>query len=167
LITAHELSQHPISYTGPLLTGAGPFPIGEAFRAEDAVVTVTGVDKLSGLSAQDLGSVNHGIQNLVTPADAQVQVTLNIVNYGTQAVTVSTDHIGLRIAGKAAIKPMSSTLPKGRLGAGLSIEGEFGFVAPRNGSTLQLEMPGAHGPVLVDLGTIDTSTSHDAGGHHH
>ena len=167
LVTAHQLSQHPVEYAGPQLTGPGPFAIGQAVRAEGGVVEVTGVDQLTGLTAQDLSSANHGIQNLVAPEDAQVQVTLRMVNDGRKAITVSTEHIGLRIAGKAAIKSMSSTLPKGRLGAGLSLEGTFGFVAPRNGSTLQLEIPGAHGPVLIDLGRTETSSAHDAGTHHH
>jgi hypothetical protein len=167
LVTRAQLSNHPVQYRGERLTGPGPFAVGRGVRSVGTVVEVTGVDQLTGLTAQDLSSANHGIQNLVAPEDAQVQVTLRLVNDGSKAVTVSTARIGLRIAGKPAIKSISSTLSDGRLGAGLNLEGTLGFVAPRNGSILQLEIPGPHGPVLIDLGRTETGATPATSGHHH
>jgi hypothetical protein len=43
-----------------------------------------------------------------------------------------------------------------------------GFVAPRDGSTLQLELAGRGGPVLIDLGGPDKGGSQsEVNGHHH
>jgi len=166
-VSSAMLSPPPARYSGPLAVGSGPFAVGQAFRADRAVVEITGVEVLNGLSAQDLSNANHGIQNLVQPGDAQVQVTVRLVNDGARPIDISTEAMTLKINGKRPIPATSSTLPKGRLRAGLSMEGSLGFVAPRDGSTLQLQVPATHGPLLVDLGRTDRNTSTDTTGHHH
>jgi len=40
-------------------------------------VKVTGVERMGGLTAQDLSNANHGVANLVSEGSAQVQVTLD------------------------------------------------------------------------------------------
>jgi hypothetical protein len=146
---------------------SGPYPVGQPVRTRVGIVQVTGVDRLSGLSAQDLSNANHGVANLVAPDQAQVQVTLRLTNDGRRAVSYSASQVGLRVGGGAPIKAMSSTLPQSRLGAGVSLEGTLGFVAPRTGSALQLELPGPDGPVLVDLGRTDTGAVQPGSGGHH
>jgi hypothetical protein len=139
------------------LTGAGPFMVGQPIRTDTTVVEVTGVELLGGLTAKDLSSANHGISHLVAANQVQVQVTVRLTNDTGKAVTFSPSQIGLRIGGKAPTKALSSTVPDGLLGPGMSLEGTVGFVAARDSSTIQLELQRAGSPVLVDLGHTDTS----------
>lgn len=167
LVTVGAVAPHRATYRGPLLSGPGPFPIATPIRGASAVLEVVGVDQLGGLSPQDLSSANHGIQNLVAPEDAQIQVTMRVTNDGRSALAMADQHFGLRINGKKAIPAMSSTLPTGTLGAGLTVEGSLGFVAPRNGSKLELEVSAPTGPALVELGRTDKSVGPSSGSHHH
>jgi hypothetical protein len=139
-------------------TGPGPYAVGQSIRTRIGVIQITSVERLTGLTAQDLSSGNHGIANLVSPEDSQVQVTLRLTNDTAHPVEYSPSQIGLRIGGLAAATAMSSTLPGGRLGAGVSLEGTLGYVASRNGAILHLELPGVVAPVLVDLGRTDAAT---------
>jgi hypothetical protein len=82
---------------------------------------------------------------------------LRLTNDTAKAANYSPSQIGLRIGGKAPTKALSSTLPDGLLGPGMSLEGTVGFVAARDSSTIQLELPRAGGRVLVDLGRTDKS----------
>jgi hypothetical protein len=145
-------------FTRSGFTGPGPFMVGQPVRTDSAVIEVTGVDLLDGLTAKDLSSANHGISHLVDANQVQVQVTLRLTNDTGNAVSYSPSQIGLRIGGKAPTKALSSTLPDGLLNPGVSLEGTVGFVAARDASTLQLELPRAGSPVLVDLGRTDKSS---------
>jgi hypothetical protein len=135
----------------------GPYAVGQAVHTGVGLVRVTGVERMGGLTAQDLASANHGVANLVSADQAQVQVTLRLTNDTDRTVDYSPSRIGLRINNGTAVTAMSSTLPESRLRAGASLEGTLGFVAARNGATLRLELPTDDGPVLVDLGTTDVS----------
>jgi hypothetical protein len=149
------------------LTGPGPFAVGQSVRTSVGVVRVTNVERLGGLTAQDLGGANHGIAGLVEPDQAQVQVTLRLTNDSTSAVKYSPSQITLRAGSDKAVKAMSSTMPESDLHAGSSLEGTLGFVATRTGSSLRLLLPGDGGPVAVDLGRTDVSGPDTSGGHQH
>jgi hypothetical protein len=159
----------PDPYAGSLdaFTGPGPFAVGQPVRTSVGVIQITGVDRLDGLSTQDLSSANHGVANLVPPDQSQVQATLRLTNDTARPVDYSPSQILLRAGGHAPVKAMSSTLPESRLGAGVSLEGTLGFVATRNGSALRLELPGVDGPAEVDLGRIDRATPQTGHEGHH
>jgi hypothetical protein len=137
----------------------GPYAVGEAVETSLGTVKVTGVERMGGLTAQDLSNANHGIGNLVSEGSAQVQVTLRLTNRSDHAVSYSPGQVGLRVGNLKPVGPMSSTLPRTRLKAGTSLEGTLGFVATRNGSALTLQLPTEDGPVLVDLGATDVATA--------
>src|SRR5690242_14639959 len=119
----------------------GRYAVGEAVPTSIGTVRVTGVERMSGLTAQDLSNANHGVANLVAEGQAQVQVTLRVTNRTGTTLRYSPGQFGLRVGTLKPVHAMSSTLPKGQLKAGTSLEGTVGFVAARNGSTLALELP--------------------------
>ena len=160
LTTVSMLQPDPYAGSLPALKGAGPFAVGQPVRTTVGVIEITGVDTLGGLTAQDLSSANHGVANLVAPDQSQVQVTLRLTNDTTHAVRYSPSQVLLRVGAQTPVKAMSSTVPDGRLGAGVSLEGTLGFVAARNGSALRLELPGVDGPAVVDLGRTDRTAPH-------
>jgi len=166
-ITAAMLNPGPAHYSGPIASGAGPFAVGQTFRTDDAVVEVTGVELINGLSAQDLSNANHGIQNLVPPGQTQVQVTLRIVNDSRRRISLPTREITLLVKGNTTVKATSSTLATGTLGSGLSLEGSLGFVAPQDGSTVALQLGYPHRSFVVDLGRTDTQPATAKSGHQH
>jgi|tagenome__1003787_1003787.scaffolds.fasta_scaffold20933132_1 hypothetical protein len=141
----------------------GAYAVGEAVPTSLGTVRVTGVERMGGLTAQDLSSANHGVANLVSEGQAQVQVTLRVTNDTERTLRYSPGQLGLRVGTLKPVRAMTSTLPKSQLKAGTSLEGTVGFVATRNGSALALELPGQDGPVLVDLGRTDTASGVDAG----
>lgn len=143
----------------------GPYAVGESVRTSVGLVRVTGVERMGGLTSQDLSGANHGVANLVAEDQAQVQVTLRLTNDSDRAVDYSPSQVGLRINNGTAVTAMSSTLPESRLRAGASLEGTLGFVAARTGATLRLELPTDDGPVLVDLGNTDVNTGQSRHGH--
>jgi hypothetical protein len=166
-ITHSMLWPAPVVVSLSGLTGPGPFVVGQAVRTDSAVIDVTGVALLNGLTAKDLSSANHGISHLVAANQVQVQVTLRLTNDTGAAFTYAPSQIRLRIGGKASTKALSSTLPDGPLRPGVSLEGTVGFVAARDASKLELELPRTGGPVLIDLGTTDKSSAPGGAGTHH
>ena len=138
------------------VTGNGPFEISQVVRSDGAAVEVTGLDFLTGVTADDLGGANHGVNNLVDAGQALVQVSVRIVNDSAKPLAYSSGKMTLRIGGAKGVAAMSSTIPDGRLAAGVSVEGTLGFSVVRNGKTLQLQLPSATGPILIGLGRADT-----------
>lgn len=132
-------------------------------RTQVGTVEVTGVETLGGLTARDLSSTNHGISHLVAAGQVQVQVTLRITNDTGGPVSYSAGLFRLAAGQTAPVAAMSSTLPDGRLGAGVRVEGTLGFVAPADGSVLRLYLPGTDAAVSLSR----TGTSAPEPDHHH
>jgi hypothetical protein len=152
--------------TSPALAGAGPFAIGESVRTAMGVVTVSSVERMGGLTSQDMAGANHNIQNLVPGDKAQVQVNLRITDDTGRALAWEAGRVTLQAGESAPVVPLSSTLPSRQLGPGTSVEGTLGFVAPRDGSRLVLRFPAADGGVTtVDLGATDSTPAVDDGHH--
>ncbi|HZC53142.1 MAG TPA: hypothetical protein VE441_11675 [Mycobacterium sp.] len=147
-------------------SGNGPFAIGQNVRVDRTVVQVTNVDLLGGLTAHDLANANHGIANQVNADQMQVQVTVRFVNDSKHAIAYPAKQIRLLVGKTAGVAAMSSTIPNGQLPPGAAIEGNLGFVAPRKGGALRLEMPSAHGRILINLGRADSVPASGAEHHH-
>lgn len=164
-LTRTSLAPSPQSHRIATAPGSGPFAVGEPVRANGPVVEVSGVEQLGGPTVKDLANVNHGIANQVTPDQVQVEVTVRIVNDSNRVITYSPSQLLLRIGKAAGVKATSSTFTRGRLTPGTSVEGNLGFVAPRRGAALRLQLPSSHGPILIDLGRADSAPasgeSHD------
>jgi hypothetical protein len=149
-------------------TGPGPFAVGQSVRTSIGVVTVTHVERLQGTSTKDMAGAVHGIQNYVSAEQTQVQVDVRVTDDRPAPIIWSPSAFGMRIGSAAAVAPQSSTMPGGRLGAGTTVEGTLGFIAPRAGATLTLQLPGADGgTVLVDLGKVDTAPAGTEADHGH
>ena len=139
-------------------TGPGPFAVGQPVRTALGVVTVTNVERLVGTTTKDMAGAVHGINNYVGADQTQVQVDVRITDDTVNPVEWTPSAFTMRVGSAAPVRPQSSTMPGGRLGAGTSIEGTLGFVAPRAGSALTLQLPAVGGgTVLVDLGKVDVA----------
>lgn len=103
-------------------------------------LTVEQVEKLDGLTSQDLAGVTHGIQNLVLSDKVQLQITLQLVNRTDAPMVYSPDQFALAGAGSAeAAGPASGTLQTGSLPAHATIDAVLDFVAPRTNQPLWVE----------------------------
>lgn len=149
------------------MTGPGPFAVGQPVRTTMGVVTVTHVERTGGPSPKDFAGANHGIQNLVPPSKAQVEVTVRITDDSPHPTTWSRAAFTLQSGAGTPSPSETSTLTGGRLGPGTTIEGSLGFVAQLDGSRLLLQMPGPAGPVAVDLGRTDFRAPQPADEGHH
>jgi hypothetical protein len=135
-----------------------------ALRAGNVTYSVTHVERVTGLSDQDLSGMGHGIQGLVSANQALVRVTLR-VDAGSNDTTY--DPATLRLhdnRGGALTAPSGGSLAAARLGANGQIEGSVAFVVPRSGEHLTLQAEGA--PDSVDIGDVDVA-SPDSGTHSH
>lgn len=152
-------------------TGPGPFAVGRPVRTAIGVVTVTNVERLAGTTTKDMAGAVHGINNFVGADQTQVQVDVRVIDDTVNPIEWSPSAFRIKVGNAEPAGPQSSTMPGGRLGPGTSIEGTLGFVAPRAGAALTLQLPGADGgTVLVDLGKVDvappgTDTHGDGGAH--
>jgi hypothetical protein len=151
-------------------SGPGPFAVGQPVRTAIGVVTVTNVERLVGTTTKDMAGAVHGINNYVGADQTQVQVDVRVVDDTVNPIEWTPSAFRMQAGSAAPVLPQSSTMPGGRLGAGTSIEGTLGFVAPRAGSALTLRLPAVDGgTVLVDLGRVDVAPpgvdTHDEGGH--
>lgn len=105
--------------------------------------TVSQVERVTGLTADDLGGMAHGIQGLVQDDQTLLRVSLTIA-----AVDEDTTYDAgtLRLyssSSKRAIRPVGGSLGRGELGAHSLIEGAVSFVVPRNGAHFVLRSRGS------------------------
>ena len=156
---------------------------GLAQKTSFGQVTVQEAEKLAGLTSKSVGGVTHGVQNLVTQENAQVQVGVLLTNLSDRSVEYSPAQFQLRVgrAGEPSPAQASNVLP-GTLAAGASIEGRLGFVVPRATGPLFVEFadPGSSRPIVIPLGslkalegsggpgglTIDPTPNQNQGGDH-
>lgn len=134
------------------------FEVGQSIPTSFGSLTVGNVEKLDGLSSQDLAGVTHGIQNLVSDDKVQLQVSLQLVNRSTGPAAYSPGQFRLVGDGEqAAVLPASGTLLTGQLPARSSIDAEIDFVAPRTNLPLWIEYsePGRAQPARIAIGPAD------------
>jgi hypothetical protein len=151
---------------GAWLVFAGSQPQSDpmALRAGNVTYSVTHVERVAGLSDQDLSGMGHGVQGLVAANQAMVRVTLR-VDAGSKDTTYDPAALRLRDnRGGALTAPSGGSLAAARLGANGQIEGSVAFVVPRSGEHLTLQAEGA--PDSVDIGDVDVAAP-DSATHSH
>jgi hypothetical protein len=143
-----------------------PKPDARTVVVGDLRYSVTQVEQVQGLTSEDLSGMTHGVQSLVTNANALVTVSV-IVTAGDSAATVDPGVLRVAVAGSSTgTEPVGSTLQGGELRAHASVEGAVSFVVARNGTRLVLRALGAARE--VPLLTVDVATPEPSGaGHPH
>jgi hypothetical protein len=140
-----------------------------------AAVSVTHVERVAGLSAEDLGGMTHGIQGLVPEDQTMLRVSLVLTAGSSTAVYDPSDLWIESSRTSQDIRPVGGALGRGSLSAGASISGAVSFVVPRSGDTYVLHAAGTD--ATVSLGTVDAAppgpehegdgtTTHDDQHHH-
>ena len=157
----------PAAVTIPILSGPGPFAVGDPVRSNDGVLVVIGTERVAGPSHEDLGGATHGIQNLVDPTQTQVQVTMRLTNDGSSARPFTPADFQLRADDGKPVAALAGSLPSDQLRPGTSVEGTLGFVAPRSAKRLILTVAGASGSTAVDLGASRVLTDPGSTSHRH
>jgi hypothetical protein len=140
-------------------------PIGTSFGS----VTFERVSTIGGLTAQELGGVTHGIQNLVLTGQAQVEVSVLVVNHGDHRITVVPDQFSLLVDGKPGPTAMAgSTIRPLRLEPGGSVEATLTYGVPQSGAAMTVTYadPGGEA-VSVSAGALDLVSAPPADGHTH
>jgi hypothetical protein len=135
---------------------SGPFGLAQDVRTSFGVVTIESVDKSTGLTTRQLAGVNHGIQNLVSPDQVQLDVLVSITNELDTPAAYSPDQFIL-IADNSdtPIQATSATFHDGTLQAHAQIEGKLSFVVSLGARKLLLRYtdPAQPQPILFDLGS--------------
>jgi len=135
---------------------SGPFGLAQDVRTSFGVVTIESVDKSTGLTSQQLAGVNHGIQNLVSPDQVQLDVLVSITNELDAPAAYSPDQFVL-IADNSdtPIQATSATFHDGTLQPHAQIEGKLSFVVSLGARKLLLRYtdPAQPQPILFDLGS--------------
>src|SRR5690348_3087154 len=133
----------------------GPFGLAQDVRTSFGVVTIESVDKSTGLTSQQLAGVNHGIQNLVSPDQVQLEVLISITNELDVPAAYSPDQFVL-IADNSdtPIQATSATFHEGTIQAHAQIEGKLSFVVSLGARQLLLRYTDPEQqPILFDLGS--------------
>lgn len=160
---SHEAAPSNIAVEQTFATGQ---PIPTSFGA----VTLYPMGRMPGLTSEQLGGMVHGVQNLVTPDKAQIEVAIALTNNTGEAVTYSPRQFLLRTeSGGPGTPPTTASASDGQLQSGASVTATLGFVLPQDGSTYWLEFsdPGRSQPIVVDLGKTDSAPAGSQDQQHH
>lgn len=130
--------------------------VGEVIPTSYGSMTVEHVATIGGLTPEALGGVTHGIQNLVLTGQAQVEVSVMVVNSGSDRIAVVPDQFTLEVAGVDGPVPMAgSTIKPLRLAAGGSVEATLTYVVPESGAAMTVHYADPGGAVVdVDGGVL-------------
>ncbi len=134
------------------------YGINQPVSTSFGTIIVSAADDLTGLTSQDLAGVTHGIQNLVMADNAQIQLTVALINRSGKLVIYSPDQFRLVNAQSPdLIELTGSTIREGELQPHSNIEATLSFVVPRDGATYTLLFrdPGNDQIVRIDLGEVD------------
>ena len=121
-------------------------------------LTVGQVDKMDGLTSQDLAGVTHGIQNLVLSDKVQIQVTLQLANRTDGPMAYSPEQFSLiGVCTTKGSGPVSGTLQTGSLPAHATLDAVVDFVTPRTNQPLWVEYrdPVSGQRTLIAIGPAD------------
>jgi hypothetical protein len=143
----------------PWRHGADAYPVGQPIPTSFGTLVVRDVEKVAGLTAQDLSGVTHGIQNLVPPDKMQVEAAILLTNRLDRPVDYSlVEQFQLvNESGQSIERLPGVTSQPVRLPPHSSITASMRFMAPRDGGHLWLAFhdPGRGPPLLVDIGATD------------
>jgi hypothetical protein len=132
--------------------------VGDEISTSFGTLTVERANTLDGLTAEDLGGVTHGINDLVLSDSAQEEVSILLTNTGGSSARVDPDQFRLIVAdtGKA-FAPSGSTVRPMTLDPGASLGASLTFVVPRSGAEMSVRYtdPGSAAQVSVALGRLD------------
>ena len=121
----------------------------------EATVAVTHVERVTGLTADDLGGMTHGIQGLVPDDQTMLRVSL-MLTAGSRAAAYDPADLWIERSGTGReIRPVGGALGRGSLSAGANISGAVSFVVPRNGASYVLHATGTEG--AIPLGMVDAA----------
>ena len=169
LVAATLLGAWRVSGSGPDTEAAPTMHLG------GATVSVVHVERVAGLTAEDLGGMTHGIQGLVPQDQTMLRVSL-VLTGGSRTAVYDPSDLWIESSGTGQdIRPVGGALGRGSLSAGASISGAVSFVVPRSGDTYVLHAAGTD--ATVSLGTVDAAppgpeheghgtTEHDDQHHH-
>ncbi|MDX6232846.1 MAG: hypothetical protein QOH68_1846 [Nocardioidaceae bacterium] len=134
-----------------------------SLQVDETTFTVTHVERVTGLTADDLGGMAHGIQGLVQEDQTMLRVSVTVAA-GDEDTTFDVGSLRLfSSASKHAIRPVGGSLGRGRLGAKSLIEGAVSFVVPRNGARFVLRSRGSEQSVF--LTRVDKASPGSGGMH--
>lgn len=141
--------------------------LGEAAPTSFGSITFEHVANLGGLTADALGGVTHGIQNLVLEGQAQIELSVLVANTSDRSVLVSPDQFSLAVDGVPdPVALTGTTIQAVGLKPGASIEATFTFVAPQTGAAMAFTYADPGGEALtlaagqLDLASPDAGHSH-------
>ena len=121
-------------------------------RLGEATVAVTHVERVTGLTADDLGGMTHGIQGLVPDDQTMLRVSL-MLTAGNRPAAYDPADLWIERSGTGReIRPVGGALGRGSLSAGASVSGAVSFVVPRSGASYDLHATGTVG--AIPLGTV-------------
>jgi Domain of unknown function (DUF4352) len=163
--------------TAPLADPATPdLSLGQAVRTSFGSVTATEALINNGLSSEDLGGMSHGVSNLVSTGNSEVNVVVRLQNTGKRPVGIDATQFRLLVGAKGSpagkpLKATVTTLQAGGLAPGATLDARVTFVSPSDGSQLWLQFTDPHGtaaPIRIELGrTSDVKAAPAASGHQH
>jgi hypothetical protein len=106
-------------------------------------MAVTHVEQVTGLTADDLSGMSHGIQGLVQDDQAMLRVSLT-VSAGSHATDFDISRLRLHSsASRTALLPVGGSVGRGHLSAHARVDGAVSFIVPRNGARFVLRGLGA------------------------
>ena len=133
---------------------AHPPVVGEAIPTSFGSITVTSIETVDGLTAEDLGGRVHGVSGLVTAESAALRLTIVAANSSDRTVRVSPSDFQLSLDG-ALDSSMSATSAPGlrSLPPRSSLEATVVFVVPRveAGLAVTYAAPGSE-PLAIATG---------------
>ena len=122
-------------------------------QLDGTTVRVTHVERVTGLTPEDLSGMSHGIQGLIQDDQTMLRVSV-VISAGERATTYDAGNLLLRgAASPHVVRPVGGSVGRGTLGAHASIEGAVSFVVPRSGARYVLHAVGS--PESVPLLKVD------------
>jgi hypothetical protein len=148
----------------------GAHHIGDDVSTSFGIVAVEYVRSVDGVTHRQLSGASHGVSGLVDADHAQIQVAVAVTNRTGQPVqsSVRQFHLAVRSGGRTTlVTPTGGDLPDTRVLPNAGVEGHLDFTVPSGPVQLDLRYtdPGRGDPVVIDLGTLTSST--DGSGHNH
>lgn len=124
--------------------------IGHPVTTSYGSMTIGQVERIGGPTAQDLGGMTHGIQSLVRSDEAQVVVSILLVNGSDRPVRVEPAQFRLTVEGATdSVVPTGSSIRPLRLASGVSIEASLVFVVPQTGAHISVVYADPGGPPIT------------------
>lgn len=131
--------------------------VGESVPTTFGIVAVEHAELRGGLSAAELGGVTHGVRNLTTDAQAEVQASITLTNQTNDVVKYSPGQFRVLMGPSHVPVPLTGTsLLDGSLQPSANVNGTLSFIVARNDQQVLLEYRDLNGRrIFIDLGKVD------------